>query len=112
MTLKSKRVRAPKEAQTITEEDVGEMPASILAATLAEGQNALDSAAKLSPETAAAAATEPGKTPEKGTKRYLLITPYPQVSPDGVRFLPNEPTLHWPTNWMKANVKAGLFKEV
>jgi len=44
--------------------------------------------------------------------KYELVTPYPIVTPGGVRFLPNEPQLHPRTNWMDSNVQAKIFRVI
>lgn len=69
------------------------------------------------PELAAAEATAPVEKPAKTRKaskkprKYELITPYPIVSPQGVRFLQGQPVLHDPTDWIAAQIKLGILKE-
>jgi hypothetical protein len=57
-----------------------------------------------------AAATLSSKAGKK--VMYELITPYPIVTPGGVRFLPNEPKLHEVTPWLESNVTAKIFRVI
>jgi len=43
---------------------------------------------------------------------YRLLTPYTIVAPNGIRFLPGEPTPAPVTPWMESNVKAKIFEVV
>jgi len=57
----------------------------------------------------------PRKKNHKGTGTFQLITEYPIVSPKskgGVRFLPNEDTLHVRCSWIDAQIEAKLLVEV
>ncbi len=61
-------------------------------------------------EVKAAAELQASSAPDEVV--YELITPYPIVTPGGVRFLPNEPQSHPRTNWLQSNVDAGLFRVI